>query len=385
MADAGATSAVVEAELRLIDALHSFDVVGQRLRCQLRAFEPTTVLEDLLETTGDSTSRLTVLTSEEANRQIEARLKDVSAESEAARERLKKAIGAFRALEDQMSDAPEFLRAIGRWIDEIESDLDAVHGAARRRNCRRRAERCLGVDSPIHKRPRYSRLPTPEPDGAELDVTLAQIGYTAGHVAAYAETYASQQAVARGQRLAHPYIYADDGTTVLCPSCLSRRIVSINESLVINTGSKHEPLIAALGDGLTPEEFLSAPAHTWHCANCGRWVVQQEIVGEDYRYCLQLVGALGSYENPDEELRSTLVDRLGGEACVSVIWTPLSSSNSLATSCARRSGHATFTLWVEGPEDGTAGSILCSSELTTSSWCRSSIIHSDSMARSRRA
>lgn len=313
MSDAPLDHLGVDAGLRVIGALHVYDLECQKLRYRLRAFNSTEPLRELLDAAGESTNeRLAVLESKTADRLIKARLKELGAEADGAFTQVGEALDAFRPLEASVLEGAKFRAEIVRWFDEIKADQDAVHGAARRGNCRRRAESCLGIKPPVHKRPRYSRLPKSEPDADSeaRDSRLAQIHYTDGHVAAYAERYDSAQTVARGNRLARPYIYADDGITVLCPACRGEGMAPRHEHLVINTRQEHAPLVAALGDGLTLAEFLDHAAYTWHCADCGRWVVQQEIVGEEYRYCLQLVGGLGSYEDPDEELCKALVDRL---------------------------------------------------------------------------
>ncbi len=118
----------------------------------------------------------------------------------------------------------------------------------------------------------------------------------------------------RGQRLSVPYVYADDGITLKCPFCSGLRVQQIWESWIIDLKPENYHLLTSLTEFEAPIHYNEFDPHTasvYLCRDCGRWVVEQQIVGEDVRYALQAVGCLQHFKSPDNLPIDLLVEYIG--------------------------------------------------------------------------
>ena len=51
---------------------------------------------------------------------------------------------------------------------------------------------------------------------------------------------------------------------------------------------------------LRPSEFAYKLPELYFCKTCGIWIAEEYLVGEDFKYAVQLVGGLGFYRTPDQ-------------------------------------------------------------------------------------
>lgn len=138
-----------------------------------------------------------------------------------------------------------------------------------------------------------------------------ELDYSAAAISAYTATY--QEAVVRGRCLAVQYLYAPDGITLKCPYCEGLRVLHIWESWVIDPAQLEVGLLTSLTDmeaPIRPEEFDLKMATVCLCQDCGRWAVEQTIIGEDFRYALQAVGSLQRFDAPDDMPTDALIQHL---------------------------------------------------------------------------
>lgn len=128
---------------------------------------------------------------------------------------------------------------------------------------------------------------------------MLKVGYKESLFSAFRDEH--DGTVSGGERRSVPWTFDADRQVVACPMCAGTHTQQWFEAWSLNLGPEEETLVAAVGDGLRGEEFDYSPARARFCPDCGYWIVEQWIAGEDdRRYVIQSAGVMQRYSNPDD-------------------------------------------------------------------------------------